>query len=107
MRAGAGGSSAAPPLAGRILFKTEFEKGVLISNFEKRGWERCEGDDWNFFWASKGSTRAVFNPAAPAAAAEGAAPPPRVRLNDNQLINHFPNHGELTRKDTLAKNCKR
>ena len=31
----------------------------------------------------------------------------KVRLNDNQLINHFPNHIELTRKDLLVKNIKR
>ena len=135
-------------LSGRILYKTEFEKGVLISNFEKRGWERAEeGDEWNFFWASKGTTRQMFNPSAPTAAASASAGTPvpaagagsgsggaavaastaaaasggdsggvtagvgeapvRVRLRDNQMINHFPNHGELTRKDTLAKNCKR
>ena len=26
---------------------------------------------------------------------------------DNQLINHFPNHIELTRKDLMVKNIKR
>jgi hypothetical protein len=140
-----GAMKAAERGGGRILYRTEFEKGVLISNFEKRGWERAgEGDEWNFFWASKGSTRAMFNPyagsgagagsasapgAATAPGAGGAAgsggaaagadtvssplardmesPVPRVRLKDTQMINHFPNHGELTRKDTLAKNCKR
>ena len=29
------------------------------------------------------------------------------RMNDFQLINHFPNHYELTRKDTMVKNIKR
>ena len=29
------------------------------------------------------------------------------RLTDNQVINHFPNHYELTRKDNLVKNIKR
>ena len=29
------------------------------------------------------------------------------RLNDNQLVNHFPNHYELTRKDLMVKNVKR
>ena len=28
-------------------------------------------------------------------------------MNDNQIINHFPNHYELTRKDLLIKNIKR
>jgi tubulin polyglutamylase TTLL1 len=89
--------------AGRVLYRTEFEKGVLISNFEKRGWERAEEDGpWNFFWATKESARSVFNPGA--VTEEG---PPRLRLNDRQMINHFPNHLEITRKDNLAKNCKR
>lgn len=30
-----------------------------------------------------------------------------IRLNENQLINHFPNHLELTRKDLMVKNIKR
>ena len=30
-----------------------------------------------------------------------------IRLNDNQLVNHFPNHYELTRKDLMVKNVKR
>ena len=30
-----------------------------------------------------------------------------IRMNDYQLINHFPNHYELTRKDTMVKNIKR
>ncbi|XP_047112495.1 polyglutamylase complex subunit TTLL1-like [Schistocerca piceifrons] len=29
------------------------------------------------------------------------------RMNDNQMINHFPNHYELSRKDLLVKNIKR
>ena len=29
------------------------------------------------------------------------------RLNDHQVINHFPNHYELTRKDHMVRNFKR
>ena len=29
------------------------------------------------------------------------------RLNEYQLINHFPNHDELTKKDLMVKNIKR
>lgn len=29
------------------------------------------------------------------------------RLSDDQMVNHFPNHYELTRKDLLIKNIKR
>ena len=31
----------------------------------------------------------------------------RVRLGDYQIVNHFPNHGELCRKDSMVKNIKR
>ena len=30
-----------------------------------------------------------------------------MRLNDNQVVSHFPNHYELTRKDLMVKNIKR
>ena len=30
-----------------------------------------------------------------------------MRLNDSQVISHFPNHYELTRKDLMVKNIKR
>lgn len=29
------------------------------------------------------------------------------RLSDEQMVNHFPNHYELTRKDLMIKNIKR
>ena len=29
------------------------------------------------------------------------------RLSDDQIVNHFPNHYELTRKDVMVKNIKR
>ena len=34
-------------------------------------------------------------------------PENNIRLHDQQLINHFPNHYELTRKDLMVKNLKR
>ena len=30
-----------------------------------------------------------------------------IRLQDDQVINHFPNHYELTKKDLMVKNVKR
>jgi hypothetical protein len=30
-----------------------------------------------------------------------------IRLGEHQMINHFPNHYELTRKDLMVKNLKR
>ena len=51
--------------------------------------------DWNLFWASVTTVRQIFNPDS------------GYRLSDMQIINHFPNHFELTRKDLMAKNVKR
>lgn len=30
-----------------------------------------------------------------------------VRLNETQIVNHYPNHYELVRKDLMVKNLKR
>jgi tubulin polyglutamylase TTLL1 len=69
----------------------------VCHNFDRRGWVRCgEGDsDWNIYWANVGTVRQIFNPDT------------GYRLHDMQLINHFPNHFELTRKDLMVKNIKR
>ena len=81
----------------KLKWKSDMEKGVVCHNFDRRGWVRCaEGDnDWNIYWASVGSVRQIFNPDT------------GYRLHDMQLINHFPNHFELTRKDLMVKNIKR
>lgn len=84
--------------------------------FERRGWSRCTSDrererdppldgvtgaqwspagDWNVYWASVGSAKALFDPQL------------GFRLSDFQLVNHFPNSHELTRKDLMVKNCRR
>uniref|UniRef100_A0A8W7PW63 Polyglutamylase complex subunit TTLL1 n=1 Tax=Anopheles coluzzii TaxID=1518534 RepID=A0A8W7PW63_ANOCL len=66
------------------------------SNFEKRGWVQVTADDdWNFYWAGTGTCRNIFSVDS------------GYRMHDNQLINHFPNHYELSRKDLLVKNIKR
>ena len=67
-------------------------------NFERRGWHKwkeSDQDDWNIWWASVYSTKQVFSSDS------------HVRLGDHQLINHFPNHYEITRKDLMVKNVKR
>ena len=45
--------------------------------------------------ATVGNVHAIFNPDI------------GYRLSDDQIINHFPNHYELTRKDLMVKNIKR
>lgn len=80
----------------RVNFCTDMEKSVLMSNFERRGWNQVGPDDeWNYYWASTQTCRNLFS-------VESG-----YRMNDNQMINHFPNHYELSRKDLLVKNIKR
>mmetsp|Transcript_14975 Transcript_14975/g.25014 ORF Transcript_14975/g.25014 Transcript_14975/m.25014 type:complete len:439 (+) Transcript_14975:144-1460(+) len=86
----------AAPACSRIKWKVDHDKSVLISNFERRGWARAVDDgEWNIYWASPYSIKQIFSP-------ENG-----MRLQDGQLVNHFPNHYELTRKDLMVKNLKR
>ncbi|XP_071954889.1 polyglutamylase complex subunit TTLL1-like [Antedon mediterranea] len=79
-----------------MKFATDMEKSVLMNNFEKRKWIQVSPDeDWNFYWAGVQATRNIYN-------VESG-----YRLQDDQLICHFPNHYELTRKDLMVKNIKR
>lgn len=79
-----------------VRYLTDFDKSVIVNNFDKRGWISSEPeDDWNFYWASVHTVRGIFNVET------------GFRLNDDQIVNHFPNHYELTRKDSMVKNIKR
>ena len=79
----------------KLLWKSDLNKDVIIQNFTDRGWEECpESDNWNFYWASVNTIRSIFHPKN------------FTKLNDNQILNHFPNFYELTRKDLMAKNIK-
>ncbi|XP_024941511.1 probable tubulin polyglutamylase TTLL1 isoform X4 [Cephus cinctus] len=80
----------------KVTFCTDMDKSVIVYNFEKRGWTQVgPEDDWNFYWAVTQSCRTIFSVET------------GYRMGDNQTINHFPNHYELTRKDLLVKNIKR
>ena len=50
-----------------------------------------EDEYWNLYWASKGTHLSSI----------------MMRLGEDQLVNHFPNHYELTRKDLMVKNIKK
>ncbi|XP_039281000.1 LOW QUALITY PROTEIN: probable tubulin polyglutamylase TTLL1 [Nilaparvata lugens] len=79
-----------------VSYCTDLDKSVLITNFEKRGWQHVgPDDDWNFYWAGIHTCRNLFSVDS------------GYRMNENQMINHFPNHYELSRKDLLVKNIKR
>ncbi|KAK2143837.1 hypothetical protein LSH36_808g00026 [Paralvinella palmiformis] len=80
----------------RVKYACDLDKSVLVNNFEKRGWLPVgTDDDWNFYWATIQTVRNIFS-------VENG-----YRLCDDQIINHFPNHYELTRKDLMVKNIKR
>jgi len=80
----------------RIVYRTDFDKYVLISNFERLGWIRATDEEFDIYWASVHNVRPLFNP-------DNAL----KRLKDGQVVNHYPNHYELTRKDLMARNIKR
>ena len=97
----------------RVKFATDMEKSVLMNNFEKRGWLQttAEAGDWNFYWCAVNNLRNLFSIGRfnnslhhgwSILISESG-----IRLNDNQIVNHFPNHYELTRKDLIVKNIKR
>ena len=78
----------------RIRWRSDFEKKCIVSNFERRGWRKVLEDEdeyWNLYWASKGTHLSSI----------------MMRLGEDQLVNHFPNHYELTRKDLMVKNIKK
>lgn len=75
-----------------VSYCIDVDSTVLENNFEKRGWIHVGPDDkWNLYWSSSNTSRCLFNPQN------------NIRLKDNQLINHFPNHYELSRKDLLIR----
>jgi len=67
---------------------------LQVANFERRGWRKTMEDEdeyWNLYWASKGTHLSSV----------------MMRLGEDQMVNHFPNHYELTRKDLVVKNIKK
>ena len=68
---------------------------ATTSNNERSSSSSSSSNDWNIYWASVGTVRTIFS------ADSG------IRLTDMQLLNHYPNHYELTRKDLMVKNMKR
>lgn len=80
----------------KIKYKSDLNKSVIIDNFTERNWISCEEDDehWNFYWASVNTTIKLCGMKS------------SVILRDNQVLAHFPNFYELTKKDCMAKNIK-
>lgn len=79
-----------------VRYACDQDKSVLVNNFETRGWVCVNPDEnWNLYWATVQSVRNIFSVDS------------GYRLGDDQIINHFPNHVEITRKDLMVKNIKR
>ncbi|CAD7702065.1 unnamed protein product [Ostreobium quekettii] len=81
-----------------VRYKTDFDKFVIVSSCERRGWVRTtpdNSDDWDLYWSNVHTAKQIF------------LPENGLRLEPHQFINHFPNHYELTRKDLMVKNLKR
>ena len=82
----------------KLKYKNDLERPVIDENCEERNWTKVDGNDdmdYNFYWSAVGNIKTIFNPKY------------KYRFKNNQMINHFPNHFELTRKDLMAKNIKR
>lgn len=55
----------------QFKWKSDFDKSVIMENYEERNWTPCNGDgifdhrlleDWNVYWALAGQVRNIFNP---------------------------------------------
>ncbi|CAH3895277.1 polyglutamylase complex subunit TTLL1-like [Pieris brassicae] len=80
----------------QVRFCADFDKSIVINSFLRRGWREVTPEaDWNIYWSNTANCRSIFNLET------------GYRLQDNQIINHFPNHYELVRKDLLVKNIRR
>ncbi|RNF01984.1 putative tubulin tyrosine ligase, partial [Trypanosoma rangeli] len=84
-----------------LRYRTDLDKHVIHFAFQRFPHsieivedEEVMSNDWHFFWMTVGRVRTIF------ATAE-------YRLSESQIINHFPNHYELTRKDLMYKNIKK
>ena len=79
-------------VVGTVRFRTSFHN-VIYDVFRARAWKETDSDvDWDVCWADTGWIRENFD---------------NLRLADHQRVNHFRNHYELTRKDSMIKNLKR
>eukprot|EP01006_Ploeotia_vitrea_P000478 TRINITY_DN10312_c0_g1_i1.p1 TRINITY_DN10312_c0_g1~~TRINITY_DN10312_c0_g1_i1.p1 ORF type:complete len:418 (+),score=41.95 TRINITY_DN10312_c0_g1_i1:44-1297(+) len=77
---------------GQLRFRTSLHN-TIYDVAKGRCWKETDSEtDWDLHWADVHWIREVFD---------------HVHLEDNQRVNHFRNHYELTRKDLTVKNLKR
>ena len=77
-----------------IVFRCSNRGNLAHAVMSKRpGWVETDDDvDWDINWADVAWTRDMYD---------------QIQMDDDQRLNHFPNHYELTRKDLMVKNLKR
>jgi len=77
---------------GTVRFRTTFRNSIY-DVFRARGWRETESDtDWDVAWVDVGWIRDNMD---------------ATHFEEHQRINHFRNHYELTRKDSMNKNLRR
>ncbi|KAG5507572.1 hypothetical protein JKF63_06521 [Porcisia hertigi] len=77
---------------GPIRFRC-FLRNTILDVMRCRGWIETDSEsDWDYYWADVSWIRENYD---------------ILRLDDNQHLNHFRNHYELTRKDTMVRNIKK
>ena len=79
-----------------LTYRTDMDRHALAQAMGMRGVMKDQvKSNWLVYWASVHACRMLFHVDS------------GVVLGDEQRVNHFPNHSELTRKDLLAKNLRR
>lgn len=84
---------------GAIRCRSDIDRSVIKESANARGWrildaEEANDSEWDIYWVSVCNVKTFF-------AVNGPGMLPK------QIINHFPNYPELTRKDLLARNLKK
>ncbi|KAI6186673.1 Tubulin--tyrosine ligase-like protein 9 [Aphelenchoides besseyi] len=76
----------------RILWKCSLGNTILEVLNTRSGWSSTTGEDWQFFWVNREWMLQSFD---------------RHKFKEGQLVCHFRNDYELTRKDSIIKNHKK
>ncbi|CAM9615612.1 unnamed protein product [Ectocarpus sp. 4 AP-2014] len=86
-------ANGAAVLGPTIVFRCSTRNTVYEVLKARPGWVETQDDvDWDLCWADVGWVRDMYD---------------QIQMDDDQRLNHFPNHYELTRKDLMVKNLKR
>ncbi|KHN86328.1 putative tubulin polyglutamylase TTLL9, partial [Toxocara canis] len=76
----------------KILWKCSLGNTILEVLNNREGWAQTTGEDWSLFWVTREWMNNCFD---------------KYKFREHQLVCHFRNDCELTRKDMLVKNFKK